>query len=76
MTLDPQHDEKFRMMLERLIGFCTMHGRDMHKNPDAWGEKVRECHGNLVRYVEARMFEATPRPSEAPTPGSNAAKEE
>ena len=58
--VSPEHDEKFRMMLERLIGYCTMHGRDMHKNPDAWGETIRSAHGELVRYVESRMAPAPP----------------
>jgi hypothetical protein len=58
--LAPQHDEKFRMMLERLIGYCTMHGRDMHEDADAWGTEVRAAHGELVRYAEERMHRAAP----------------
>ena len=45
--------ESFRMMMERYLGFATMHGRDMHKDPDAWGDTLREQHRAIVEYVES-----------------------
>lgn len=53
--LSPGHDEKFRMMLERLMGYCTMRGRDLHKNPDAHGGTIRRIHREIIDYAEARM---------------------
>jgi hypothetical protein len=50
------------MRLEILIGYCTMHGRDMHKNPDAWGDQIRAKHKELVEYVESRMSPASTEP--------------
>ena len=62
--MDARHDEKFRMMLERLIGYVTMHGRDMHKDPDAWGDVIRKQHKELVRYAEGRMAARPARENE------------
>ncbi len=56
--LSPGHDEKFRIILERLMGYCTMRGRDLHKDPDAWGAVIRKAHRELLDYAEARMLAA------------------
>jgi hypothetical protein len=45
-------DEKLRMMLEQLSGYNIMHGRDMHKDPEAWSEEIRKRHLAIVDYVE------------------------
>jgi hypothetical protein len=58
-------DEGFRMKVEALIGWAAMHGRDKTPtNPDAWGEKVRAAHRDLIDYVESRLASPRPAPSD------------